>query len=242
MAAEPLFEFDQVTVTGTTGVRLSNIDLSIPSTGVTALVGPSGSGKSTLLRLCNRLELPTSGSISYLGEPLADLDPLNLRRRVGMVFQKPVLFPGTVRDNLTEADGVLDDDAYRAVLQRVALEESFLHRPADELSGGEAQRACLARALVASPTALLMDEPTSSLDGAAAHRLEGLAGQLADDGIPVVWVSHDLEQVHRIADHVAVVIDGSIGFTGAPSALEKSSDSRVRDFLAEAGTSALPHE
>ncbi len=222
-----------MTVTGTTGVRLSNIDLSIPSTGVTALVGPSGSGKSTLLRLCNRLELPTSGSISYLGEPLADLDPLNLRRRVGMVFQKPVLFPGTVRDNLTEADGVLDDDAYRAVLQQVALEESFLHRPADELSGGEAQRACLARALVASPTALLMDEPTSSLDGAAAHRLEGLAGQLADDGIPVVWVSHDLEQVHRIADHVAVVIDGSIGFTGAPSGLEESSDSRVQDFLAE---------
>lgn len=231
MAGGPLFEFHKVTVTGPSGVRLLGIDLSISPTGVTALVGPSGSGKSTLLRLCNRLELPTEGTISYLGQPIADLDPLRLRQQVGMVFQKPVLFAGTVRDNLAEANGVLDDDAYRAVLQRVALEASFLERPADELSGGEAQRACLARALVASPTALLMDEPTSSLDGAAANRLEGLARQLADDGIPVVWVSHDLEQVYRIADQVAVVIAGSIAFTGSAPALEKSADSRIREFL-----------
>ena len=232
MPGGPLFEFDRVTVTGSSGVRLSIIELALPSSGVTALVGPSGSGKSTLLRLCNRLELPTSGTISYRGHPMADLDPLSLRRQVGMVFQKPVLFAGTVRDNLAEANGVLDDDAYRAVLKRVALEESFLERPADELSGGEAQRTCLARALVASPTALLMDEPTSSLDSAAAHRLEGLARQLADEGIPVVWVSHDLEQVNRIADHVVVVISGSIRFTGPISGLVHASDARVRDFLA----------
>jgi putative ABC transport system ATP-binding protein len=161
-----------------------------------------------------------------------DLDPLSLRRQVGMVFQKPVLFAGTVRDNLAEADGVLDDDAYRAVLKRVALGESFLERSADELSGGEAQRACLARALVASPTALLMDEPTSSLDGAAAHRLEGLAQQLAGEGIPVVWVSHDLDQVNRIADHVVVVIGGAIAYTGAAAAVGGSSDPRVLEFLA----------
>lgn len=231
MPGGPLFEFDRVTVTGSSGARLSNIELAVPSSGVTALVGPSGSGKSTLLRLCNRLELPTSGTISYRGQPMNDLDPLSLRRQVGMVFQKPVLFAGTVRDNLAEADGVLDDDAYRAVLERVALGESFLERPADELSGGEAQRACLARALVASPTALLMDEPTSSLDGAAAHRLEGLAQQLAGEGIPVVWVSHDLDQVNRIADHVVVVIGGAIAYTGAASAVAGSSDPRVLEFL-----------
>ena len=238
MSGGPLFEFDRVTVTGSSGVRLSNIEVSLPDTGITALVGPSGSGKSTFLRLCNRLELPTSGTISYRGQPMADLDPLSLRREVGMVFQKPVLFAGTVRDNLAEADGILDDDAYRAALQRVALEGSFLERPADELSGGEAQRVCLARALVASPTALLMDEPTSSLDGAAAHRLEGLAQQLAVDGIPVVWVSHDLEQVARIADHVVVVIDGLIGFTGAVSALEQSTAPLVQEFLAGAADNA----
>lgn len=231
MAGGPLFEFHRVTVTGSSGVRLSGIDLVIPAAGVTALVGPSGSGKSTLLRLCNRLELPTSGTISYLGQPMAELDPLPLRRQVGMVFQKPVLFPGTVRDNLAEADGVLDDDAYRAALQRVALEESFLERPADELSGGEAQRACLARALVASPTALLMDEPTSSLDGAAAHRLEGLARHLAEEGTPVVWVSHDLEQVKRIADLVVVVTRGAVAFIGVPNDLNQSPDLRVREFL-----------
>ena len=232
MPGGPLFEFDRVTVTGSSGVRLSNIELAIPSSGVTALVGPSGSGKSTLLRLCNRLELPTSGTISYRGQPMNDLDPLSLRRQVGMVFQKPVLFTGTVRDNLAEADGVFDDDAYRAVLKRVALGESFLERPADELSGGEAQRACLARALVASPTALLMDEPTSSLDSAAAHRLEGLAQQLAGEGIPVVWVSHDLDQVNRIADHVVVVIGGAIAYTGAAAAVAGSSHPRVLEFLA----------
>lgn len=233
MADDTLFEFVGVTVTGSSGVRLSDVDLRLPAFGITALVGPSGSGKSTLLRLCNRLELPTSGTVFYRGRSLADLDPLNLRREVGMVFQKPVLFAGTVRDNLAAANGVLDDDGYRAALRRVALEESFLDRPADELSGGEAQRACMARALVASPSALLMDEPTSSLDGAAAHRLEGLAQQLAADGMPVIWVSHDLEQVRRIADHVVVVIDGSVGFTGPVSALAESSDGRVRRFLAE---------
>jgi len=232
MPGGPLFEFDRVTVTGSSGVRLSNIELAVPSSGVTALVGPSGSGKSTLLRLCNRLELPTSGTISYRGQPMNDIDPLSLRRQVGMVFQKPVLFAGTVRDNLAEADGVLDDDAYRAVLKRVALGEGFLERPADELSGGEAQRACLARALVASPTALLMDEPTSSLDGAAAHRLEGLAQQLAGEGIPVVWVSHDLDQVTRIADHVVVVIGGAIAYTGTAATAGGSSDPRVLEFLA----------
>ncbi len=232
MPGGPLFEFDRVTVTESSGVRLSNIELAVPSSGVTALVGPSGSGKSTLLRLCNRLELPTSGTISYRGQPMNDIDPLSLRRQVGMVFQKPVLFAGTVRDNLAEADGVLDDDAYRAVLKRVALGESFLERSADELSGGEAQRACLARALVASPTALLMDEPTSSLDGAAAHRLEGLAQQLAGEGIPVMWVSHDLDQVNRIADHVVVVIGGAIAYTGATAAVAWSSDPRVLEFLA----------
>ncbi len=209
---------------------LSGVTLDLGNNEYVAIMGPSGSGKSTLLRLCNRLELPTSGTISYRGQPMNDIDPLSLRRQVGMVFQKPVLFAGTVRDNLAEADGVLDDDAYRAVLERVALGKGFLERPADELSGGEAQRACLARALVASPTALLMDEPTSSLDGAAAHRLEGLAQQLAGEGIPVVWVSHDLDQVNRIADHVVVVIAGAIAYTGA--AVAGSSDPRVLEFLA----------
>ncbi len=233
MAADPLFEFAGVTVTGSSGVRLSNIDLSLPDRGITALVGPSGSGKSTLLRLCNRLELPTSGTVLYRGQPMADLDPLSLRREVGMVFQKPVLFAGTVRDNLAAANGAVDEEVYLAVLRRVALEESFLERPADELSGGEAQRTCLARALLASPRALLMDEPTSSLDGAAARRLESLARQLAEDGMPVIWVSHDLGQVDRIADHVVVVIDGAIAFTGPSPSLEASLDERVRRFLAE---------
>lgn len=226
-----LFQFEQVTVAGPSGVRLESVSLVIPAEGITTIVGPSGSGKTTLLRLCNRLELPTSGRILYRGSPIAELDPLQLRRHVGMVFQKPVLFPGTIRDNLAEANGILSTADCHAILDRVALDRGLLNRNADELSGGEAQRACLARALVASPSAILMDEPTSSLDGAASRRLEELARSLVEDGIPVVWVSHDLAQMERIADRVALIIDGSIRLWGTPTELAASADARIRAFM-----------
>lgn len=226
-----LFRFENVTVTGIAGARLTDVDLMIPAKGITAVVGPSGSGKSTLLRLCNRLELPAVGRILYRGTPTVDLDPLVLRRQVGMVFQKAVLFPGTVRDNLAEADGNSTATDYERVLSRVGLDAGFLDRNADLLSGGEAQRACLARALMADPEAILMDEPTSSLDGAATQRLEELARSLADGGIPVVWVSHDLAQMRRLADAVAVVVGGSIRFWGSPENLAGSPDPDVQRFL-----------
>ena len=233
MAEAALFELEQVSVTGPAGSRLSDVTMTIPASGITTLVGPSGSGKSTLLRLCNRLEVPTAGRITYRGAPLAELDPLQLRRQVGMVFQKPVLFPGTVRDNLVEANGVSASSDLEAVLSRVALEDDFLDRNADLLSGGEAQRVCLARALMASPQALLMDEPTSSLDGAAARRLEELAQALVSDGIPVVWVSHDLAQMRRIADRVGLVMNGSIRFWGPPEELAAATDPDIRAFMEE---------
>jgi putative ABC transport system ATP-binding protein len=195
MSEQPLFRFDSVSVVGSSGVRLDDVSLDIPASGITVLVGPSGSGKSTLLRLCNRLEIPTGGSVHYRGRPLSEYDPLELRRQVGMVFQKPVLFAGTVRDNLAEADGDAGRDRMDDALHRAALDGSFLDRSASQLSGGEAQRVCLARALIAQPGALLMDEPTSSLDGAAVSRLEQLGRKLADDGTPVIWVTHDLGQI-----------------------------------------------
>ena len=113
--------------------------------------------------MCNRLEVPTRGNVFYRGRELSSLDPLELRRQVGMVFQRPILFAGTVRDNLAEADGDADGSRLTEALERAALEGSFLDRPANELSGGEAQRVCLARTLIADPDVLVMDEPTSSL-------------------------------------------------------------------------------
>lgn len=204
---------------GSSGARLTGVTLDILAGGITALVGPSGSGKSTLLRLCNRLEAATSGSVAYRGRPLSEIDPLSLRRQVGMVFQRPVLFAGTVRDNLEEANGGATTAQFDEALQRAALDGSFLDRLAAELSGGEAQRVCLARALLAGPDVLLMDEPTSSLDGAAESRLERLGRGLADGGMPIVWVTHDLQQMNRISDRVAVLLEGSLRFTGSADQL-----------------------
>ena len=109
--------------------------------------GPSGSGKSTLLRLLNRLEVATSGSITFRGDDLMSLDPIELRRRVGMVFQRPTPFPGTVRDNLLAADPALDDEGIAALVGRVGLPVDLVDRDAMVLSGGEAQRMCMARTL-----------------------------------------------------------------------------------------------
>ena len=174
------------------------------------MVGPSGAGKTMLLRLLNRLEVPTAGEVSYRGRPLDELDPLALRREVGMVFQRPAPFPGTVRDNLLVADPDAGEDELVAALRSAGLEARFLDRSADELSGGESQRMCLARTLVTQPAALLMDEPTSALDPDVRRRLEHTARRLADDGRPLVWVTHDLDQCARLADAVVVMIAGGV--------------------------------
>ena len=206
-----LFEFDDVVVRFGETVVLDHVTTSVDDGGsVTCLLGPSGAGKSTLLRLCNRLEVPTSGCIRYRGQDIATLDPLRLRREVGMVFQRPTLFPGTVRENLHVARPDADDDRFAAALERARLPASFLDRTADQLSGGEAQRACLARTLVTEPSVLLMDEPTSALDPTATRGLEDLARRLAADGMPILWVTHDLTQADRIADRRIVLVGGRL--------------------------------
>ena len=207
----PLFAFEGVAVEGTGGGRiLEGIDLELSGDGVTALAGASGAGKSTLLRLCNRLEVPSRGVVRYRGKDVASLDPLVHRREVGMVFQRPTLFPGTVRDNLLVACPAGDEALMLAALDRADLPAAFLDRKGDELSGGEAQRACLARTLVTEPRVLLMDEVTSSLDPTSTLVLERLARQLAADGVPILWVTHDLRQVQRIADHHVVLVAGRL--------------------------------
>lgn len=208
--ARPLFAFDGVILETAGRCILDRLTLDIPDGGVTVVLGPSGAGKSTLLRLCNRLELATSGSVRFRGDEVTGLDPLTLRRRVGMVFQRPAPFPGTVRANLLVAQPGAEEPAQVDALERSGLDRSFLDRVADELSGGEAQRACLARTIITEPEVLLLDEPTASIDPVAARDLEASARMLADSGVPVVWVSHDLAQADRIADEVAVLVDGRV--------------------------------
>lgn len=195
----PVFELCEVTVRRAGTVVLDRLDLCVPQQGVTVLTGPSGSGKSTVLRLCNRLLVPDRGVVRFRGDDVASLDPCGLRRRVGMVFQRPTPFRGTVRDNLAVA-AELDEAAAAELLDEVALDPSMLDRDARELSGGEQQRMCLARTLATSPEALLVDEGTSALDVEATAVLEDLVTGLARAGRPVLWVTHDLDQADRLAD------------------------------------------
>jgi len=187
---------------------LHEISLSVVPAAVTVLAGPSGAGKSTLLRLGNRLDVPSAGRVRFRGEDSAAIDPRELRRRVGMVFQKPVPFAGSVRANLKVGAPQASDDELGRSLDRVGLESSLLDRVADDLSGGEAQRMCIARTLLTRPEVILMDEPTSALDHENRLGIERLAKELAREGIGILWVSHDLAQVRRIADLAFVLIDG----------------------------------
>jgi putative ABC transport system ATP-binding protein len=214
-APAPLFEFQAVSVGPPEARRLDGLDARLPDGGLTVVAGPSGSGKSTLLRLCNRLEVPSEGTVRCRGEDVTARDPLVLRREIAMVFQRPVTFAGTVLDNLREADPGCDEARGAELLERAGLPSSFLARDAGELSGGEAQRACLARALATDPRVMLMDEPTSALDGRAAAVLEALARQLVDDGTPIVWVTHSEEQLRRLGDYVVLLAAGRVDRAGS---------------------------
>jgi len=175
---------------------------------VTVLAGASGSGKSTLLRLANRLAAPHEGTVRLDGADCVGLDPRDLRRRVGMVFQRPTPFPGTVGENLRVARADLDEAGAASILRCVGLTLDLCERRADELSGGETQRLCLARTLLTDPQVVLMDEPTTSLDPDSRDAIERLAHGLADDGVAVVWVTHDLAQARRMADSIVVLVNG----------------------------------
>ncbi len=215
MPAAPLFAFQSVSVGPPEARRLDGLDAQLPHGGLTVVAGPSGSGKSTLLRLCNRLEVPSAGVVRHRGADVSRGDPLALRREVAMVFQRPVTFAGTVLDNLREADRTCDETRGAELLERAGLPAPFLHRDAGELSGGEAQRTCLARSLATDPHVMLMDEPTSALDAKATAVLERLATQLVADGTPVVWVTHSEEQMRRLADFVLLIADGRVDREGS---------------------------
>jgi len=237
--AVPLFEFDEVTV-GLGGTRvLDALDLRVPAAGVTAVLGRSGSGKSTLTRLCNRLLDPSSGVVRFRGIDARDLDVLALRRSVGMVFQRPTAFPGRVADNMA-ATGVLDPRRHGAVLDRVGLDPGLLEQDASTLSGGESQRMCLARALLMEPDVLVADEPTAALDEPGTRALEELVCAAASRGVPVLWVTHDLAQFDRIADHGVVLAGGRVVASGSVQVLREVSGG-VRALLESNGLARAPH-
>jgi ABC-type methionine transport system ATPase subunit len=189
---------------------LKGVDAGVPKDDITAVVGPSGAGKSTLLRAINRLVEPTAGEVYLDGEPTSTMSPLELRRRVGMVFQLPALFGATVEEATLYGARLAgrSADADR-LLEMAGLDASFKGKAPQSLSVGEQQRVSIARALALGPEVLLMDEPTSALDEAARRRIEELVRELnASLGLTIVLVSHDLDQVERVADRVVLLAGG----------------------------------
>lgn len=215
-------------ISGVQGAKmlLADVSFSLARGEVLAVLGPSGAGKSTLLRMLNRLDEPTSGTILLHGSDYRELDPRQLRRRVGMVMQRPYLFPGTAAANVCfgpAQHGIqLSSIQVSDLLEQVGL-GGYGERDVATLSGGEAQRVSIARALANEPEVLLVDEPTSALDEAAKQGVERLLASIVRERhVTCVWVTHDRMQARRIADLVLVIESGAVVALGSPEELVRA--------------------
>jgi phosphate transport system ATP-binding protein len=218
--AEPIFEVRNLTVRYDGVPAIRDISLDIGRNRITALIGPSGCGKSTMIRCFNRMNdlisgAQVEGSIFYHGQDLygPDVDPVEVRKLIGMVFQKPNPFPKSIYDNIafgprvTGMEGSIDGIVERA-LRRAALWEEVKDRLKDNayrLSGGQQQRLCIARCLAVEPDVILMDEPCSALDPIATARIEDLMLELKSD-YSIVIVTHNMQQAARVSDMTAVLM------------------------------------
>jgi putative ABC transport system ATP-binding protein len=194
---------------------LDDITVDVERGSALTLVGPSGSGKSSLLRCLNRLEEPTAGVVRFDGRLITELDPRELRRRAALVLQTPVLFEGTVRENLMvhAPNATLDvsESRLRETLTEVGLDVALLERDAAMLSGGERQRVTIARALLRDPKALLLDEPTSALDPPNAILVVETICRLRDTrGLTIVAVTHTPELVRRLGGALLYLVNGRV--------------------------------
>lgn len=197
---------------------LHNVSFALTKGQLLGIAGPSGAGKSSLLRLLNLLDSPASGNIYYQGKDILTYNPLKLRRCVGYVLQKPYLFEGTVEDNLrytyTVGKKQADMTEIKSYLGKLALPSDILAKSKNELSGGEQQRIAFLRSLLARPDVLLLDEVTAALDEKSALLLEALIKEEAANGLSVVFVSHNNEQLRRLAQTILYLAGGETKFYG----------------------------
>lgn len=250
-----VFGIKKVTVSYNNTPAIADVSFSVRSGEVTALIGPSGCGKSTLLRSFNRMNdliggASVKGLIEYHGVDLYDkkVDPVEVRRRIGMVFQKPNPFPKSIYENvafgpqLNKRRGNYDDVVERA-LTRAALWDEVkdkLKQSAFALSGGQQQRLCIARCLATNPDVILMDEPCSALDPIATARIEDLMAELKSE-VTIVIVTHNMQQAARISDMTAFITtdvtdDGSrvgrlVEFDSTGTIFTNPSDSRTEGYV-----------
>jgi len=221
---KPALEARDLSVFYGTTHAVKNISLMMPANRVVALIGPSGCGKSTLLRCFNRMNdlvagARVEGEVAFRGKNLydADVDPVEVRRRIGMVFQKPNPFPKSIYENTAfgpringfrgDLDGLVEQS-----LRQAALWEEVHDRLGDSayaLSGGQQQRLCIARTLAVKPEIVLMDEPASALDPIATQRIEELIYELKKD-YTIIIVTHNMQQAARISDYTAFLYMGEL--------------------------------
>ena len=226
---------------------LKNINLSIEEKKITAFIGPSGCGKSTLLKSLNRMNdlvdgCKVTGEICLDGENIYNNIDVNLlRKRVGMVFQKPNPFPMSIYDNIAygpRTHGIrskqkLDDIVEKSLRGAAIWEETkdCLKKSALQMSGGQQQRLCIARALAVQPEVLLMDEPTSALDPVSTSKIEDLAMELKKD-YTIVIVTHNMQQAVRISDNTAFFLLGEmVEYNETEKLFSIPSDKRTEDYI-----------
>ena len=214
------FLLERVSVVRGGATLLSQVSARLPTGRCSAVIGASGSGKTTLLRLLNRLIDPTAGRVFLDGVALTELDVLALRRRVGLVAQAPRLLTDVVLDEIRVGRPDLSDGRVIELLARVGLSEQFATRPTAGLSGGEAQRLCLARSLAVEPEVLLLDEPTSALDGPSATVIATLVRDHVNEGGTVVLVSHDPALIAGVAERVLELDHGHLIGDGRPDDID----------------------
>ena len=243
---EPIIQSEDVNVFYGDEQALQAIMMDIPEKQVTALIGPSGCGKSTFLRCINRMnDLITSarveGDLRFAGKNVYDddVDPVALRRKIGMVFQQPNPFPKSIYDNVAYGLRVqgqeVTDEIVENALRGAALWDEVKDQLGEsglELSGGQQQRLCIARAIAPDPEVVLMDEPASALDPVATSKVEDLISDLAEE-YTVVIVTHNMQQAARISDKTGVFLTGGelVEFDDTQKIFENPEHQRVEDYI-----------
>ncbi|HEX4020283.1 MAG TPA: phosphate ABC transporter ATP-binding protein [Acidobacteriaceae bacterium] len=217
-----------VSVAGSARALVQDITFQLERGLVLAILGPSGAGKTSLLRMLNRLDEPTSGTVLLDGQDYRPIPPQELRRHMGMVMQRPYLFPGTVAFNIQYGPaqrGVsLSQLQTDTLLEQVGL-ANYGSQDARTLSGGESQRVAIARALANDPEVLLLDEPTSALDDVSKQAVESLLSSLVHARhLTCVWVTHDRAQARRVADLAVLLEAGRQVAFGQPETLKELID------------------